>query len=261
MTQGKNPRNFKKKGGKKKTAHAFAKKEWYTVLAPSIFTNREACITPVTRSAGQKHEEDNLRGRVYEISLADLNKDSSEQSWRKMKLQVEEVKKDQKEVLTNFYGMDMTRDQLCRVIKKWQSTLEAFVDVKTQDGYFVRIFAIAFTQKRKTQLKATAYAKASQIKQIRGKMIEIMIQEAQRSTLKQLAIKFIDRFLEKRIAKECNKIYPLQNVYIKKVKMLKKPKYDLAKLMELYSEKPEPEAVKKTVDEAAAQNTIEEPTE
>jgi len=32
MTCGKNPRNFKKKGAKKKTAHPFAKKEWYNVL-------------------------------------------------------------------------------------------------------------------------------------------------------------------------------------------------------------------------------------
>ena len=79
MTQGKNPRNFKKRGGiKKKQGHAYSKKEWYTVLAPSIYTIREACLTPVTRSAGQKREEDNLMGRIFELSLADLMKDSQE---------------------------------------------------------------------------------------------------------------------------------------------------------------------------------------
>ena len=38
----------------------------------------------------------------------------------------------------------------------------------------------------------------------------------------------------KTITKECSKIFPLENVLIKKVKVLKKPKFDLTKLMELY---------------------------
>jgi len=36
MTAGKNPRNFKKKGTKKKLAHPFIRKEWYNVLAPGF---------------------------------------------------------------------------------------------------------------------------------------------------------------------------------------------------------------------------------
>jgi len=236
MTQGKNPRNFKKKGGKKKAFHAFQKKEWYTVMAPAPFTTRDACLTPVTRSAGQRKEEDSLKGRVIEISLADLNSANTEQNWRKVKLQIEDTKN--KEALCSFYGMDMTRDKLCHVVKKWQSTIEAFVDVKTADGYFIRLFAVGFTQKRRTQLKATCYAKASQQKQIRGIMSEIMIQEAQRNSLRGLAQKLIDRELEKRISKECNQIFPLRDVFIKKMKMLKKAKFDHAKLMELYSDKP-----------------------
>lgn len=78
-----------------------------------------------------------------------------------------------------------------------------------------------------------------------------MIEEASKSTLKALAINFVDRFLEKRIARECNKIYPLQNVFIKKVKMLKKPKFDMARLMELYSEKPGAAVMKPTDPETA----------
>jgi prevent-host-death family protein len=45
----------------------------------------------------------------------------------------------------------------------------------------------------------------------------------------------------KTITKECQKIFPLQNVLVRKVKLLKKPKFDLTKLMELYQEKPEVE--------------------
>ena len=48
--------------------------------------------------------------------------------------------------------------------------------------------------------------------------------------------------------KECQKIFPLQNVLVRKVKLLKKPKFDLTKLMELYQEKPEVEIKGKKTD-------------
>jgi small subunit ribosomal protein S3Ae len=48
----------------------------------------------------------------------------------------------------------------------------------------------------------------------------------------------------KQIQTECSKIYPLQdNCMIRKVKLLKKPKFDLTKLMELYKDTPEAEKV------------------
>lgn len=38
----------------------------------------------------------------------------------------------------------------------------------------------------------------------------------------------------KEIEKACQGIYPLQNVYIRKVKILKAPKFDLGKLLEMH---------------------------
>ena len=43
--------------------------------------------------------------------------------------------------------------------------------------------------------------------------------------------------ITKEISSACYKIFPLENVLIRKVKVLKKPKFDLTKLMELYSSK------------------------
>jgi len=237
MTAGKNPRNFKKKGQKKNVQHSFAKKEWYNVLVPSIFDTRAPTITPCNKSAGQKIAADNLRGRVFEISLADLNREAHEQSWRKVKVQCEEVKG--YDCYTNFHGLSITRDKSCTLVKKWHSLIEAFVQAKTSDGYLLRMFCIAFTRRHKAQVKATCYAKTSQQKLIRQKMMEIMVNECQKSTLRELFKKFISDAVSKQITKECSKIFPLENVLVRKVKVLKKPKFDLTRLMELYTDRSE----------------------
>ncbi len=93
-------------------------------------------------------------------------------------------------VITNFNGMDMTRDKLCSLIRKWQTLIEAFVDVRTTDGYFLRIFAIAFTKKQHNQrVKSTCYAQSGQIRNIRKKIFEILNEEASRCDLKELVQK------------------------------------------------------------------------
>lgn len=38
------------------------------------------------------------------------------------------------------------------------------------------------------------------------------------------------------IEKKCQSIFPLQNVFIRKVKVLKKPKFDITKLMEMHGD-------------------------
>jgi len=254
MTAGKNPRNFKKKGQKKKIAHPFVKKEWYNVLVPSTFDNRVPTITPCNKSAGQKISADSLRGRVFEISLADLNREAHEHAWRKVQVQCEEVKGF--DCYTNFYGMDITRDKACTLIKKWHTLIEAFVQAKTADGYLLRMFTIAFTKRHKAQVKATCYAKGSQQKLIRQKMMEILLNECQKSSLKDLFKKFLTDQISKQITKECSKIFPLENVLVRKVKVLKKPKFDLTKLMELYTDRPEAAKPDQTAGEEEVKNAI-----
>lgn len=63
---------------------------------------------------------DGLKGRVFEVSLADLQND--EVAFRKFKLITEDVQG--KNCLTNFHGMDLTRDKMCSMVKKWQVRTE-----------------------------------------------------------------------------------------------------------------------------------------
>jgi len=234
MVVGKNKGLTKgKKGGKKKTVDPFTKKDWYDIKAPIMFRNRTVGKTIVTRTQGTKIASDGLKGRIVEANLADLNKDE-DQGYRKMFLRVEDVQG--RECLTNFYGMDFTTDKLKSLIRKWQTLIEAHVDVKTTDGYLLRLFAIGFTKRRPNTTMKTCYAKTSQIKQIRKKMFEIMTREVSTVDLKDLVNKFIPNVIGVQIEKACQGIYPLANVYIRKVKLLKSPKLDTLKLAELHSE-------------------------
>jgi small subunit ribosomal protein S3Ae len=185
-----------------------------------------------------------LKGRVVEVSLADLT-NNQEHGFRKIKLQLQEVAG--KNCLTNFYGMDFTTDKLRSLVKKWQSLIEAYVDVKTSDGYLIRVFTIAFTQRRKNQIRKTTYATSAQIRAIRKKMFEVVTKEASQCDLKELVQKFVAEVIGTDITKSCQAIYPLQNCHVRKVKILKSPKFDLGKLLELHGESGEDKGQKVVV--------------
>jgi len=110
------------------SAHPFAKKEWYNVLAPG-FDKRCITLTPCNKTAGLVNSADSLRGRVFTTSLADCNNQAEANNWRKLKFQIDEIKGF--DCYTNFYGMDITRDKACSMVKKWYSLIEAFVQAKT----------------------------------------------------------------------------------------------------------------------------------
>lgn len=239
MAVGKNKRLSKgKKGLKKKIVDPFTRKDWYDIKAPSMFDVRQVGKTLVNRTQGLKNANDSLRGRVVEVSCADLMKDE-ERSFRKIKLRVDEISG--KNCLTNFHGMDFTSDKLRSLVKKWQSLIECHMDVKTTDGYLLRLFVIAFTSRRRNQVRKTTYAQSAQIRQIRKKMFDIIQQESTSCDLKELVSKLIassspqaQDTIGYRIEKACQGIYPLQNVYVRKVKILKSPKFDVQKLLDLH---------------------------
>lgn len=132
--------------------------------------------------------------------------------------------------------MDFTSDKLRSLVRKWYTLIEAHVDVKTTDGYLLRLFAIGFTKRRPSQVKKTTYAQSSQVREIRKKMFEIINREATSCDLKELVQKFMPEAIGREIEKACRGIYPLQNVYIRKAKILKAPKFDVSKLLELHGE-------------------------
>jgi small subunit ribosomal protein S3Ae len=215
-----------------KVVDPFTKKEWFHIKAPAPFNVRDMGWTPANRTEGQRTVAENLKGRVFEVSLADLQSDES-LFYQNIKLKCQEVQG--QDALTSFHGLDFTTDKKRSLVRKWQTLIEAHLDVKTTDGYFLRLFCIGFTRRMQNQLAKTSYAQSSQVKRIRRKMFTVMQREAASSDLKTLVSKFISNSIGERVARECQGIYPLQNVFIRKVKVLKSPKFDAYKFADLHS--------------------------
>ena len=158
-------------------------------------------------------------------------------SRRKVKLVIDDV--DGKNAKTSFYGLDITRDRLCSMIRKWQSLIESRVDCKTNDGYIVRVFTLAFTKKAhaKKDVKATAYAKTSQIKAIRRKINNFITAEAAKLSITDFAKNLIGEDYSKKIEKDTKNIFPLKSVTIRKVKVLKRPKLDGKNILKINKKK------------------------
>jgi len=67
-------------------------------------------------------------------------------------------------------------------------------------------------------------------------MVEIITKEVTGCDLKQVVSKLIPDSIAKDIEKLCSYIYPLTDVYVRKVKVIKRPKYDLGRLMDMHGE-------------------------
>ena len=230
MSLGKNKKNFSKgrKGAKKKVGERFLKKEWWKVKAPGMFQKRFFTNSPVNSTVGKKLASDSMKGRVYEANLGDLNE--GYETHKKLKFIVEDADGQSKIAYTNFYGLECTRDYLCSLIKKWHTLIDTFVDCKTNDGFLMRFFIVAFTSKNEFQKKAICYANRSQVRQMRAIMTKIITKICKASSLKDLVGKILGNELTDDIVKKCKHIFPLESVTIRKVKSIKRPRIDMTQL-------------------------------
>jgi small subunit ribosomal protein S3Ae len=112
--------------------------------APAPFQSESFGYTCANRTQGLKKVEDAVKGRVVTQMQSDLAPNQDTFAWRKIKLIVDNT--EGRQAITSFYGVDTTRDELCSLIKKRKTLIEAIQDCKSADGYVLRVFAIAFTK-------------------------------------------------------------------------------------------------------------------
>merc|ERR1712050_309295 len=230
MAKGKNQKTSKRgNAAKKMEKHPFLKKKWYKLLSPpSIGNSVMVGYTPANKTMGTKLSKDSLMNRVCEVSYADI-KENTQFPWKKIKMQVEEVKSGN--CYTSFYGIDMVREKLFYFLRKKMSLIDVFADVKTQDGYILRVFVTTLTARKSGQVKTNTYAKSSQIRAIRKLFVKILTKKAQTSNIADYTANILNNTVADNLQAKGSQIFPLGTVLVRKVKVLKKSKIDVNKLV------------------------------
>jgi len=229
MAKGKNKQIVKGKNKGKAERHPFFKKKWYKLQSPPTVGNSVTVgWTPVNKTIGTKLSKDGLMNRVTEVSYGDLV-EATQFPWKKVKMQVEEVKGNT--CYTSFYGINMIREKLYNFLRKKMSLIDVVADVRTQDGYILRVLSTTFTHRKQGQVKTNTYAKHSQIRAIRKAFIKIISRVAASSNIADFSSNVLNDTLSGKLLEKGKKIFPLSNVLVRKVKVLKKSKIDVNKLV------------------------------
>jgi len=244
MAVNKNKKLNKKGKRNKKKLDKFENKEWFELKIPKIRgVNRDTygwiCGNKTAKGITV---EDRLHNRVATIRCGDLQKDplpdnpDNLPTAVNLKLRIAETKN--KMCYLDFHGMELTRDKTCSMMKKWVTLVEAWTDIKTTDNFVFRVFGMALTKTVDGQCKKTAYAKTSQVKRMRNRMIEIMNNElADKSTKEFVSRVLIDKCGDA-FKKDLNAIFPVkEGACIRKVKLIKRPlKEDERRIIDLHSD-------------------------
>ena len=191
----------------RKMREAWKAKQWYRVLAPGMFNNAEIGETPA-------REPEMLLGRVSEASLQDISGDFTK-SHIKLYFKINGVKGT--DASTEFIGHDMTSDYIRRLTRRRNSKIEDVVDVRTKDGYKVRVKLVMISVGRISSSHQHAV-------RMRGR--EVVVSQASNMTMPELVKAMVSGELSKSVAKDCKKIRPIKRVEIRKSEILRKPAVD-----------------------------------
>ena len=191
----------------------WSQKKWFTLIAPEYFGLSEVGETPADDS-------NKVLNRTVEITLAELTNDYSNQNpYKKLVFKVYRVSGDN--AYTKFHRFEMMREYINSLIRRRTSKVEDVIDVKTSDGYVLRVKPVAFTVKR---------CKTSQKDEIRRIMREMVINNANEKNFVQFLQECILGKIPSEIYKNAKKIYPLRRVEIRKIELLSEPKVTVEKV-------------------------------
>ncbi len=179
-------------------------KNWYTILAPSLFNN-----VPVAETLAETPES--LIGRVTEVSLQDITNDFRK-SHIKLLFSIDKV--EQNTAHTQLKGHLLTSDYLRRMIRRRKSRVDGVFDVETRDGALLRVKPFAIAEKR---------IQSSQKKLIRNVMNEVISKEGKAKTLNSFIKDCLDGKIGSEIYKHCKIYYPVKRIEVNKTEIMRLP--------------------------------------
>jgi small subunit ribosomal protein S3Ae len=189
------------KTASRKVKDRWKAKEWYKIHAPMMFNQVQLGETPSADPAS-------LIGRTTEVTVHDLTGDFSKMHV-KLKFRVDDVRGF--EAHTIFVGQDLTSDYIRRLTRRKKTKTDHVIDVRTKDGYVVRIKPMSITDKR---------IQASQETAVRTLMTVETQKLAADMTISELVKSVISGELAKRLSIVSKVIVPIKRVEIRKTEVI-----------------------------------------
>jgi small subunit ribosomal protein S3Ae len=203
----------KKKTASRKIKDKWKAKEWYKIHAPRMFNEVEVGETPAI-------DPETLKGRVVEVTVQELTGDFSKMHI-KMRFQITSV--DGFDAKTEYIGHELTSEYVRRLTRRKKTKTDHVVDVKTKDGYTLRVKPMSIAERR---------IQAAQEDSMRRMMSESLNKMGQESTLSEMVKMIVSGDMAKEVAKACHVVIPIKRIEIRKSEVLSKGEVEPESIMD-----------------------------
>jgi small subunit ribosomal protein S3Ae len=176
-------------------------KEWFSIIAPKLFDNRELGRAMVT-------EPDQLIGRKVSMSLLELMNNYNK-FYMKFIFRVDKV--DGNNAYTNFVGSEVLRDYISRMVLKRIRRVDTVQIIETKDKQKVIVKGLAIVSKK---------VKSSIEKIIRNQVKDSLQKEISEKNFDDFIISLTTDELKNFVLHEARKIYPVRNFEIRKTQVI-----------------------------------------
>ncbi len=191
----------KGKAAARKVKDKWKAKEWYKIYAPRMFNQVELGETPSS-------DPSSIMGRQAEVTVHELTGDFSKMHI-KIRFRVDEVKG--LEAHTVFTGHELTSDYVRRLTRRKRTKTDHVIDVRTKDGYLIRLKPMSITEQRIQAAQETA---------IRGLMYSSLQSSVTDMTVSELVKSIISGELTRDLSNACKVIIPIKRIEIRRSEVL-----------------------------------------
>ncbi len=191
-----------KKKKKARVVDKWKTKNWYTVVAPDMFENKEMGHVVAA-------DESSLQNRVVKANLTELTGQFSQAgAYTTLSFRIDDVKG--KQAKTRFVGHALSPAYIRTLARRRRSVINEVEDVLSKDGIGVRLKMVVIT----------AFRSSASIKTALRKMVREEAEALAKSTdFQQLAQEIIFGKFSRRILAKVKKIAPVSRVEVKKAEV------------------------------------------
>lgn len=176
-------------------------KEWFTIVAPKVFNERELAKTMAA-------DPNSLVNRRIAVGLIELTNDFSKY-YMKFFFRIKRVEGGK--AFTEFDGTECLRDYISRMVLRRVRRIDTVQDLMTKDGKKIRVKGLAITSRKINSIVQ---------KTVRKKIKEVIKTEVEGSKFDDFIRKIISDSIKKKVLREGRKIYPIRNFEIRKTEVM-----------------------------------------